>query len=63
MLPERVHPAFLQGLEILRLSKPGIQDFDELNESLHRAMGWTFIAVPGLVPDAVSSSTSPTGGL
>ncbi|KQM17216.1 phenylalanine-4-hydroxylase [Sphingomonas sp. Leaf24] len=53
MLPGRVHPAFLQGLDILRLSKPGIPDFDELNERLHRATGWTVVAVPGLVPDAV----------
>jgi phenylalanine-4-hydroxylase len=53
MLPGRVHPAFLQGLDILRLSKPGIPDFDELNERLHRATGWTVVAVPGLVPDAL----------
>jgi len=53
MLPGRVHPAFLQGLDILRLSKPGIPDFEELNERLHRATGWTVVAVPGLVPDAV----------
>lgn len=52
MLPGRVTPAFLQGLDILRLSKPGIPDFDELNERLHRATGWTVVAVPGLVPDA-----------
>ena len=36
ILPGRVAPAFLQGLDILRLSKPGIPDFDELKERLHR---------------------------
>jgi phenylalanine-4-hydroxylase len=46
-------PAFLQVHDILRLSKPGIPDFDELNERLRRATGWTVAAAPGLVPDAV----------
>ena len=49
----RVTPAFLEGLDILRLSKPGIPDFDELNARLHRRTGWTVVAVPGLVPDDV----------
>ena len=51
MLPTRVVPAFMEGLDILRMSKPGIPDFDELNERLHRATGWQVVAVPGLVPD------------
>jgi phenylalanine-4-hydroxylase len=53
MLPGRVVPAFLEGLDVLRMSKPGIPDFDELNERLMRATGWTVVAVPGLVPDEV----------
>ena len=53
MLPKRVAPAFMEGLDVLRMSKPGIPDFDELNERLHRATGWQVVAVPGLVPDAV----------
>lgn len=53
MLPGRVTPAFLKGLDILRLSKPGIPDFDELNERLGKATGWKVVAVPGLVPDDV----------
>ena len=53
MLPGRVAPQFLQGLDILRLSKPGIPDFDELNERLMRATGWRVVAVPGLVPEDV----------
>jgi len=51
MLPKRVAPAFMEGLDVLRMSKPGIPDFDELNERLHRATGWQVVAVPGLVPD------------
>jgi phenylalanine-4-hydroxylase len=53
MLPGRVIPAFLNGLDILRLSKPGVPDFDELSERLYRATGWSVVAVPGLVPDEV----------
>ncbi len=53
LLRHRAHPAFLAGLDILDLSKPGIPDFDELSERLHKATGWSVVAVPGLVPDAV----------
>jgi phenylalanine-4-hydroxylase len=53
MLPGRVTPEFVQGLDILRLSKPGIPDFDELSERLMAATGWQVVAVPGLVPDDV----------
>src|SRR3546814_15030676 len=38
---------------MLRLSKPGIPDFEELSERLMRATGWRVVAVPGLVPDEV----------
>src|SRR3546814_964601 len=53
MLPGRVAPEFLDGLDILRLSKPGIPNFDELNERLMQATGWQVVAVPGLVPDDI----------
>jgi phenylalanine-4-hydroxylase len=53
MLPDRVDPAFMQGLQILRLSKSGIPDFEELSERLYQATKWTVVAVPGLVPDEV----------
>jgi phenylalanine-4-hydroxylase len=53
LLPSRVVPAFLDGLDILRMSKPGIPDFDELSERLVKATGWRVVAVPGLVPDDV----------
>jgi phenylalanine-4-hydroxylase len=53
MLPGRAAQAFLRGLDVLKLSKPGIPDFAELNERLMALTGWSVVAVPGLVPDAV----------
>jgi phenylalanine-4-hydroxylase len=44
---------FFRGLDVLRLSKPGIPDLDELNERLFARTGWTIVSVPGLVPDDV----------
>lgn len=43
--------AFLQGLDILRLSKPGIPDLRELNQRLVAATGWEVVAVPGAIPN------------
>lgn len=53
MLPGRAADAFLRGLDVLKLSKPGIPDYRELNERLTAATGWQVVAVPGLVPDEV----------
>lgn len=53
MLPGRAADAFLRGMEVLKLSKPGIPDYLELNNRLMAATGWQVVAVPGLVPDAV----------
>jgi phenylalanine-4-hydroxylase len=53
MLPGRAADAFLRGLDVLKLSKPGIPDYRELNERLLAATGWQVVAVPGLVPDEV----------
>ncbi|HET7086015.1 MAG TPA: phenylalanine 4-monooxygenase [Rhizomicrobium sp.] len=53
MLKGRVTRSFLKGLEVLKLSRPGIPDFAELSERLRRLTGWSVVAVPGLVPDAV----------
>ena len=53
MLKGRVSPTFLDGLDVLRLSKPGIPDFEELSERLRKLTGWSVVAVPGLVPDDV----------
>ena len=43
--------AFLSGLDFLRLSKPGIPEFGELNERLRAATGWEVVAVPGAIPN------------
>jgi len=53
MLPSRVTPAFMKGLETLRLSRSGIPDFEELSERLQKLTGWSVVAVPGLVPDEI----------
>jgi phenylalanine-4-hydroxylase len=53
LLPGRVAPEFIDGLDVLRLSKPGIPDFAELSERLMKATGWQVVAVPGLIPDHV----------
>lgn len=52
-LAGRAVAGFGKGLDLLRLSKPGIPDFDELSERLFGRTGWTVVAVPGLVPDDV----------
>lgn len=53
MLRGRASAAFLNGLEVLRLSRPGIPDFEELSDRLQKRTGWSVVPVPGLVPDAV----------
>ena len=49
----RAVPAFLNGLDVLHLSRPGIPDFAELSDKLTALTGWSVVAVPGLVPDEV----------
>jgi phenylalanine-4-hydroxylase len=53
MLPQRVVPEFMAGLDVLRMTRPGIPNFEELSDRLMRATGWQVVAVPGLVPDRV----------
>ena len=53
LLPGRASDAYLRGLDVLKLSKPGIPDFEELSERLTKLTGWQVVAVPGLVPDDV----------
>ena len=53
LLPGRASNAYLRGLDVLKLSKPGIPDFEELSERLMALTGWQVVAVPGLVPDDV----------
>ena len=52
-LPGRASQAFLDGIDVLNLSRPGIPDFEELSEKLMKETGWQVVAVPGLVPDDV----------
>lgn len=53
MLPGRAAPEFLEGLDVLRMSRPGIPNFEELSDRLTRLTGWQVVAVPGLVPNEV----------
>jgi len=53
LLPGRACDPFLKGLDSLDLHRAGIPDFTRINEELKRLTGWTVVAVPGLVPDAV----------
>ncbi len=53
LLPGRACDPFLKGLDALDLHRAGIPDFARINEELNRLTGWTVVAVPGLVPDAV----------
>ncbi|OHT19639.1 phenylalanine 4-monooxygenase [Edaphosphingomonas haloaromaticamans] len=53
LLPGRASKAWLRGLDVLRLSRPGIPNFEELSERLMAATGWRVVAVPGLVPDDI----------
>lgn len=53
ILEGRACDPFLRGLEALDLHRSGIPDFARLNADLSRLTGWTVVAVPGLVPDAV----------
>ena len=53
MLAGRAVKAFGEGLDMLRLSRPGIPRLDELNERLFARTGWTVVSVPGLVPDDI----------
>lgn len=53
LLHGKVIGAFERGLEILELSRPGVPNFDELNDRLGERTGWTVVAVPGPIPDRV----------
>jgi len=53
LLHGRAVREFEESLEVLHLSRPGIPNFDELNEKLGARTGWKVVAVPGLVPDEV----------
>lgn len=52
LLGTRVVSPFLDGLDLLNLSRPGVPNLDELNAILTPRTGWRTVAVRGLVPDA-----------
>lgn len=51
LLGSRVVSPFLEGLDLLALSKPGVPELGELNHRLMPRTGWKTVAVEGLVPD------------
>jgi phenylalanine-4-hydroxylase len=53
LLGTRVVTPFLDGIDLLRLSHPGVPDLDGLNRILEPRTGWRTVAVTGLVPDEI----------
>jgi phenylalanine-4-hydroxylase len=53
LLGTRVVTPFLDGIDLLRLSHPGVPDLAELNLILEPRTGWRTVAVTGLVPDDI----------
>jgi phenylalanine-4-hydroxylase len=49
----RADEALIRGHDTLNLGRGGIPNFARVNEELKALTGWTFVAVPGLVPDEV----------
>jgi phenylalanine-4-hydroxylase len=53
LLGKRVVSAFFDGIDLLKLSHPGVPDVEGLNAALEPRTGWRTVAVPGLVPDDI----------
>src|SRR5207237_2101834 len=53
LLGDRVISPFFDGIDLLKLSHPGVPDVEGLNAILTPRTGWTTVAVPGLVPDEI----------
>lgn len=53
LLGTRVVSQFLDGIDLLRLSHPGVPDLEGLNGILLPRTGWRTVAVTGLVPDEI----------
>jgi phenylalanine-4-hydroxylase len=53
LLGTRVVSTFLDGIDLLKLSHPGVPDVEGLNAILEPRTGWRTVAVPGLVPDDI----------
>src|SRR4029078_4470963 len=50
LLGMRVISPFLDGIDLLRLSRPGVPDVEGLNAILTPRTGWRVVGGPGLVP-------------
>ena len=66
LLGTRVVSPFFEGIDLLKLSHPGVPDVEGLNAILEPRTGWRTVAVPGLVPDDIffamlSSQVFPVG--
>ena len=53
LLGTRIVSAFFDGIDLLKLSHPGVPDVEGLNAILEPRTGWRTVAVPGLVPDDI----------
>ena len=53
LLGSRVVSSFFDGIDLLKLSHPGVPDVEGLNAILEPRTGWRTVAVPGLVPDHI----------
>jgi phenylalanine-4-hydroxylase len=53
ILPGRVVPEFLEGMNHLGVARDAIPKFENLSKVLRQATGWEIVAVPGLVPDEI----------
>ena len=53
LLGGRVVSPFFDGIDLLKLSHPGVPDVEGLNAILEPRTGWRTVAVPGLVPDDI----------
>ena len=53
LLGTRVVSPFLDSIDLLSLSHPGVPDVGGLNAILTPRTGWRVVAVPGLVPDDI----------
>ena len=53
LLGTRFVSEFIDGIDLLRLSHPGVPELAELNAILKPRTGWRTVAVPGLVPDEI----------
>ena len=53
ILPGRASDAFLRAQDTMGMTRDRIPKFDDLNEVLGKATGWTIVGVEGLLPELV----------